>query len=480
MNKYFFEPKEAMQQLFFSLFFCIIAYGFSLSNHTISIDVDVMDNYLHTIDLGRWGHAILKRFVFHEPWIPFFSLAFSLICLSASSAIVSSYLQLSKINSLIFSALFVTFPQMAYQLQFSNQAETVGLALLACCYSVLLYSRQGIKTKIAFILINIFVISIYQSFTFLPVTLIALYHLKKANDGNGTLRSWFLDSVIVSVLTVIAVSVYFLISKQIKAYYHINDVSYFSALISWGKIGFIEAIIGVYKFILYQCYIATWYGFNLYFLSAVAIAAIAIRSMRNGANHFLTTIILSIVVILSPFILNILIGAGTPARTLSQLPLVFAATIAIAMQNVRKESFKVLVTIAIALSSCAYINILFYSDKVSDEQTHSLSEMIMNDMYRTYPDTARRETPVYFYGKLSLRNPWKPSGADEFGISFYERGESDRIGNYIRNTGLANILQVGKYDVNNEQKEAIKIMPEWPTPGYIKEVDGKVLIKMSN
>lgn len=463
-----------------SVFFCVLAYGFALSNHTISIDVDVMDNFLHTIDLGRWGHAFLKKFVFHEPWVPFFSLAFSLICLSASSVVISKYLQLSQINSLIFSVLFVTFPQIAYQLQFSNQAETVGLALLACCYSVLLYSQGGKGKKIAFVLINIFVISIYQSFTFLPITLVALSHLKRSNDGNGTLRGWLIDSFIVSMLTVVSVGIYFLISKQIKAYYHINDVSYFAALISWGKLGFIEAIVGVYKFILYQCYIATWYGFNLYFLSAVAVTLIIARSIRKGVSHFTASAILSIVVILSPFILNILIGTGTPARTLSQLPLVFAATIAIALQNVRKDSFKMLVAIAIALSSCAYINILFYADKISDDQTHSLSEMIMNDMYRTNPDTARKETPVYFSGKLNLRNPWKPEGADEFGISFYERGESDRIGNYIRNTGLANILQVGKYSVSNPQKEALKGMPAWPKNGYIKDVDGAILVKLSD
>ncbi|MGD9425258.1 glucosyltransferase domain-containing protein [Pantoea sp. NSTU24] len=463
-----------------SLFFCLIAYGFSLSNHTISIDVDVMDNYLHTIDLGRWGHAVLKKYVFHEPWIPFFSLAFSLLCLSICSVVIVKYLQLSRTESFLFSALFVTFPQMAYQLQFSNQAETVGLALLACCYSLIVYSSGTYKSKITFIIINVLVISIYQSFVFLPITLIALFHLKKMADCHGSLKKWLYDSFSVSLLTIISVAIYFCISKLFKSHYHINDVSYFSALIAWGKIDFFDAVIGVYKFILYQCYLITWYGFNLYFLTAIAIVAIVVSSAKKDIRFLLPSIILSCIAILSPFILNILIGAGTPARTLSQIPLVFAAILVIGMQAIKKDFIKYFIAITIALSNCAYVNILFYSDKISEDQTYSISSSIINTMYRTYPETAIKETPVYFSGKINLKNPWKPERADEFGISFYERGESDRIGNYIRNTGLANILQVGKYSVSNAQKEALQTMPSWPQDGYIKEIDGKILVKLSN
>lgn len=463
-----------------SLFFCLLAYGYSLSNHTISIDVDVMDNYLHTIDLGRWGHAILKRYVFHEPWVPFFSLAFSLLCLSFSSVMITKFLQFSKTDGLVFSALFVTFPQMAYQLQFSNQAETVGLALLACCYSLIIYSSDVKYGKLIFIFLNVIVISIYQSFVFLPITLVAIFHLKKIVDAHGSLKAWVYDSLGISFLTIISVVIYFIISKLFKAHYHINDVSYFSALIAWGKIGSIDAVIGVYKFIIYQCYLVTWYGFNLYFLTAISVVAIIISSLRNGMQFLSASIILSCIVILSPFILNILIGAGTPARTLSQIPLVFAATLAIAMQAIKKDTLKYVIAIAISLTNCAYVSILFYSDKISEEQNYSISSSIINDMYHTYPATANKETPVYFSGKLSLKNPWKPEGADEFGISFYERGESDRIGNYIRNTGMADILQVGKYSVNDIQKEALKAMPSWPQSGYITEIEGKILVKLSD
>ncbi|AOE38469.1 hypothetical protein BEE12_00345 [Pantoea agglomerans] len=463
-----------------SLFFCFLAYGYSLSNHTISIDVDVMDNYIHTIDLGRWGHAILKRYVFHEPWVPFFSLAFSLLCLSFSSVVITEFLQFSKTNGLIFSALFVTFPQMAYQLQFTNQAETVGLALLACCYSLKVYSSDLKYRKLIFILLNVLVVSIYQSFVFLPVTLLAIFHLKKMADGHGSLKDWIYNSLNISSLTIISVVIYFIISKLFKSHYHINDVSYFSALIAWGRIGFIDAVIGVYKFILYQCYLVTWYGFKLYFLTAISVVAIILYSSRNGMRFLSGSIILSCVVILSPFILNILIGAGTPARTLSQIPMVFSATLVIAMQTIKKDTVKYAIVAVISLSNCAYVNILFYSDMISEEQNYSISSSIINDMHHTYPATANKETPIYFSGTLTLKNPWKQAGADDFGISFYERGESDRIGNYIRNTGMADILQVGKYSISDTQKETLKAMPSWPQTGYIKEIEGKILVKLSN
>ncbi|MDU4995316.1 MAG: glucosyltransferase domain-containing protein [Enterobacteriaceae bacterium] len=476
-----FKQKYYEQFLIFlcALFFSLIAYGFSLSNHTISIDVDVMDNYLHTIDLGRWGHAILKRFVFHEPWVPFFSLAFALLCMSFSAVVISKYLKLNIINSLVFSSLFVTFPQMAYQLQFSNQAETVGLALLFCSASLLIYSSGGIKNYAYFILINIFVISVYQSFVFLPVTLVTLLHLKMVSDGKNTINEWVKDSVTISILTTISVCFYFLISKQFKSYYHINDVSYFSNLIAWGKIGFFDAAIGVFKFIIYQCYLVTWYGFNLYFLTAIAVAIILIKSVKFGIKYFITTAIISFSVIISPFILNILIGSGTPARTLSQMPLVFAATMSIGMQCFKKEEAKLFFALLISLSGCSYVNILFYSDYISENQTKIISESIIYDMNHSYPETTKSQTPVFFYGKLPLKNPWKPNGADEFGISFYERGYSDRVGNYIKNTGMADILQVSPTDINENQKKQLVSMPVYPDKGYIKKVDDKVLVKLS-
>jgi hypothetical protein len=457
-----------------------LAYGFELSNHTISIDVDVMDNYLHTIDLGRWGHAILKRFVFHEPWVPFFSLVFSLICISAASVASSIYLKLTKEESIIFSSLFVTFPQMAYQLQFSNQAETVGLALLLSVYSMIFFDNGSRSGKAIFILLNIFVISIYQSFVFLPITLLSINHLKLSLTEKSGWKSWICNSIILSLLSVVSVTIYLIISKQVKSYYHINDVSYFAALIAWGKMSAIDAIIGVYKFILYNCYLVTWYGFNLYFLTAISIVVVVLSSLKFGIKKAAFTLFLSIIVLLCPFILNILIGAGTPARTLSQMPIVFAATVTMGVMWFSNKTLRLISTLIIAISSCAYVNMLFYSDKVAEDQTKYLSQQLMTDIYHSYPEKMQYETPVYFSGRIKIQNPWRQNGSDEFGISFLERGESDRVGNYIRNTGMANIIQVGKYSISNEQKLALRTMPSWPSSGSIKDVAGTVLVKLSN
>ena len=464
----------------FALTSCIIAYGFELVNHTISIDVDVMDNYLHTIDLGRWGHALLKKYIFHEPWVPFFSIAFSLMTVSASSLVASIYLKLNLEESIVFSVLFVTFPQMAYQLQFSNQAETVGLALLFCMYSMIFFHKNGLVGKLLFVLINVFVISIYQSLVFLPVTLVSLYSFKRISEGEFKLGGWFKESVMISLLTIISVIIYFVISKQLKSHYQITDVSYFSQLIAWNKMGVADAIISVFKFILYNCYTVTWYGFEFYFLTLGSVLLVTTTSIKFGARALLISLFISFIVILSPFILNILIGSGTPARTLSQMPMVFALTVSAGLMKIKLKPVKIAIILYIALSSCAYINILFYSDKIAEDQTKFLSQQIIFDIYHIYPEKIQSDIPIYFYGKIKVNNPWRQNRADEFGISFYERGESDRIGNYIRNTGIANIIQVSKHSISSKHKRELTSMPSWPATGSIKDVSGTILVKLSD
>lgn len=470
--------KDSILVFIFTLACCLFAYGFALSNHTISIDVDGMDNFIHTINLGRWAHALLKVYVLHEPWVPFFSLAFSIICISASAVLISSHLKMTLNESLMFSCLFATFPQFAYQLQFTNQSDSFGIGLLLCTYSTVRFSYGGFLNYIFFFLINVFVISIYQSFALLPATLIAVFYLYKAASGNCELKKWFISSVLISLLTIVSAIGSIVISKFVKQHYGITDVSYFASMISWGNSDFKDAISGLWGFIYYNCFTQTWYGLNFYILTIISTIAIIIASIKRGIICFYTTVVLSLVVIISPFILNILIGSGTPARTLNQMPLVFGITIMLGLRLIKRKAISNAIVAIILLSSFGYINLLFYSDKVADDQTRMISEQIMSDVYHHYPELINKDTPLYMSGRINIKNLWKQYASDDFGISFYERGVSIRTVSYIENRGIANVTPVDERDLNDNQKNNITSLKKWPAEDSIKVVDGMILVRL--
>ncbi|WP_146001302.1 hypothetical protein [Pantoea endophytica] len=78
--------------LLVSLTSYVIMYGFELTHFTFSVDEDFYDNFYHTIELGRWGHAFLREFLLPEPYVAFFTMAISLIIVSIATSLAAIYL----------------------------------------------------------------------------------------------------------------------------------------------------------------------------------------------------------------------------------------------------------------------------------------------------------------------------------------------------------------------------------------------------
>ncbi|MGU0056821.1 hypothetical protein ACVXG7_19890 [Enterobacter hormaechei] len=126
--------KKYLPVILCSVISSLAAYGYALFNFTISIDGEYRDNFSVTISLGRWLHSLLKLYILPEPYVPFATVAFGLFIFALSSFIISITLFKDIFLASICSVLFFSIPQLAYQIQFINQADTVAISFLFGCF----------------------------------------------------------------------------------------------------------------------------------------------------------------------------------------------------------------------------------------------------------------------------------------------------------------------------------------------------------
>jgi hypothetical protein len=403
----------------------------------------------------------------------------AIIGISGASAACCYILNLGKVNSLFFSVLFISLPQFAYQLQFSNQDETFGLAiLLAACSGI--FALQNRKSSLViFVLLNVIVLSIYQSLIFFSATLITLKLLNDSCHDKCTYKKWFFTSSKVALGLITSVIIYLIITTKIKHLFGVSSSSYFTDLITWHELGFANGIKNTFSFIYdrtgpYPLYGLATYSFS-YFAAAV-ILLINITKRKAILPLIIVTLTLSL---LMPFALNLMIGGGTPGRTLSQLSLVFAGLVTICISNFKCKSVKYLSAIFFLIVGCTSTSQLFYSDYISEKQNELLARRITSDIYSKYPSFDGAINRVLFIGKANVINRWKKFNSDDFGVSFFERGDSGRIINYINISGIDTLKNMPINNFNKVSKEEINKMPSWPNQGSIQMLESNIVVKLS-
>lgn len=162
-----------------AFFTYLLVYSFELTHFTLSIDEEFSNNIIHTIDLGRWGHALLKSTIYPEPFIPYYTEILSFILLSVSCVVIVKAFSLNLDESVFFAILYASSVQFAYQLQFLNQADTVATAILMASVAVylIIHKKSILQSIILPALLLGYTASIYQSIIFFSLSMLIAYFL---------------------------------------------------------------------------------------------------------------------------------------------------------------------------------------------------------------------------------------------------------------------------------------------------------------
>lgn len=457
---------------FFAAFASLIfMYGFELTHFTLSIDEDSFDNFNHTIELGRWGHAFLREYILPEPFVPFFTMAFSIIITSISAGLIATHLTSDKHRSLLFSILYVSVPALAYQFQFQNQADTFSISMLFATLMSMTFEAKRNVQLIVFIALGVFTMSIYQSVILFPVAIILSKDLVESFNGKLRFKKGVIRIIKLCILLLVVYFIYSSLTLLIQHCLNIAPSSYLNNTFSWGKSPFLDISKNVLTNLWWRLSNNTHFSLGIYAICIIPVIIISIISFINKRYY---SIFLTICVYLFPFALDVLTGSWLPARTLTQLPICFAILISIAMGRLEIPVSMTLALILLTIGA-ASSNKMFYADYISNRQDDDLSNQMMSSLLNKYPDFSAKNDRIFFYGNTPIINKWKPDNSENFGVSFFQYGDS-RIVNYINMRGYANLKTVDMVFINSK-KETIERMPCWPKKDSIVNMDGNFIIR---
>ena len=457
----------------------VIVYGFELTHFTLSIDEEFSNNYLQTIALGRWGHALLRLFIFPEPYAPWFTTLIALLFTSAAAVIMAKILQFSAHTALCFIVLFFALPQFAYQLEFSNQADTVGLGFLSAALSVYYFRCASPQYGLS-IIAYVAAISIYQSLAFLPVSLILLCVIKENFEGkkNKDTLIHLAGFAAISILSVIA---YELILLSFQHYYQVSGASYFSSLISWGKISTLQVVNQTVNYINDFFTFNAFYGLQPFSLVVIPFVFLVFSFIRRKGAAGILPVMLLAGLLLSPFVMTLISGGFQAPRVLTSLSLVMAGLYALMMTCIRNKAVNTVFSAVMLLMGSASASQLFYSDYMSEKADSLLATQITTRLYQTYPDFNAKTTGVYFFGMPERDNMWKKPNSDVFGYSFFnwDGGNNARIIAYYHVSGIASLHKASETQLPAVREQA-KTLPVWPTAGSIAMINNVLVVKLGD
>ena len=137
LNKGF---EKDIKMYFFTFFLSLVAYGFALSNYTLSVDNEIPILSDFALDMGRWGQNLIRYHLFNGH-LQYFTLILGLFFFSVSAVRLSKLLKFENIYAYFFCGLFITIPQISYQVVFYMMSDIAGLGVLLSVISVEIFIK---------------------------------------------------------------------------------------------------------------------------------------------------------------------------------------------------------------------------------------------------------------------------------------------------------------------------------------------------
>lgn len=498
--------KVAMASPRWSLFFitwlglCLV-YFFPLTHFSLSIDGEFDDNFHHTVTLGRWGHAFLRAWLLPEPFIPYFTLMLALAVLALAAVVCAALLTLSWQQSLVFSALFASTPQLAYQLQFINQADTVALGYLLMVLGVAAFQRswhapQRLYWAVAAVLCWLYAMAIYQSLVVLaPLLWIGMLLLAPSESAQPVKRQ-MASLIALGVGLAIAGGLYVLLSRWFQALL-VGNASY--AQLNEGYLaGFLaqpQALSDYAKGVAQQ--MATllagraYYGAGTLVLVTLAVLASIALTLKPRSPRALWRGLLLLGLLLTPISLALTSEAPLPARVWVGVNLLAAIVAAMLYGQFTAAKARLVLTArwparlmaggigAVFLIHTAGVSTLFAADHHVRQQDVLLANRIITTVYLKYPALDLSQTPVYFHGAWQPPSRHALPNAETFGGSFFawDGGNNIRLERFFAYYGIAHFATAGR-EATQKALQEVNDMPTWPHPEAIQQLDDVLIIKL--
>ena len=480
------EMPLKLQLFFFTIAISLITYAFNLTNFALSIDSEPIVSKNSYLELGRWGTNFIRYYVFDGAVIPYFTVFISLVMFSASAVLMTDILRLRRLESILFCALFVSFPQIAYQFIYYLQADAVSLGFLLSAVFILLFVKiiEGSNKLVSaglFLLaalIMMFVISIYQALIFVPAVLYLVLVFRNTYLEGYTLTAEFKKALLFGLLLLVSAGFYY-ISQKILC----PDVSQYLSSYANGASG--NRFVNFYNIWIENLWGDRFYGDKTFLVASLSAICTLIFLFRKERKMFFTRAVLIVLMLIAPFFISLFITIGYhPARLYLASGIVYAYLIAQFFASVKYRDLAVGFAGVIVLMNIYFITKLYVAHHGVQNHDLQLASKIDNKIREVYPEFEPRRDYVYFYGAVpdSDFNRIKIPESDVFGGSFFQwdTGSNGRIISYMRAVDVANYKIIDSKDLFLKIRDSISDMPVWPKPGSVKQVNDVMIVKLGN
>lgn len=458
----------------------LVVYGFEITHFSLSIDEEPRNNFAQTLSAGRWGHALLREYLLPEPYVPFFTTVFSVVTLSISGSLSAIFLRLGRSVSVPYLIMLAALPQLSYQLEFSNQADTVAISMFFSVASLFMLRNISILKSIFFVILTVCSLSVYQSIFLYSASIICVWMAIRCTKKEINFISSLKIIILFILLTALSLIINSFLAKNVAGYFGVMQSDYLSSMIGWGKRGNGEVLSSLWRFIRDYLTFKAAYGLNAFPFCIIWLVGSIVLAFKNKYNVVLT-LFYCLAALLSAFLLNIAIGSSMPPRAMTQIPVVFAGLFAIFLTMLQKKHIGLIISVLFLINGSAASNSLFYSDYMARVSDRAFSERLIARIYSEIPSFNVEDNPVFFYGSYSPKNNWKIPTADVFGSSFFEwdGGNNRRMYQYLETANIIQFKIPNPAQVSKAIDDA-KDMPEWPAANSVQLKDGVVIVKLSN
>lgn len=479
---------EYWKLLFFSIFIALITYGYNLLNFTITIDSDMGFDPDTSLHLGRWGTNVVRYYVFHGV-IPYFTLLISLVLLSISAVLLTKVFKLGTVAGYVFCALFLTFPQMPYQMYFSMQSDVVALGFALSAYAVILFEKSSWKENRLNALLNytiaalliMFVIAIYQALVVIPAVIYLIVMFQNTYKEGYVFSAEFRKALTFGLIMIVGAALYaaslpVLCPQMGEGGYLVSyasgDVELIDRLIDANNI-FVDNMRGNY-----------FYGEKTFILASISGIIILIASFVKNRKIFLPRALVLLLLFLAPFSMSFIITSAYyhPPRIYVTMGIVFAILLTQVLESLRFTKITYTFVLFIVFLNIFFITKLYVAHQQIHLHDAATMQKIDNRIRALYPEFEETEDYVYFYGKISDQelDPYRLPLSEMFASSLlqWDDGNNYRIRNMARYCNVADYKLIDNKETYLKIKDSINVLPVWPKKGSVKKIDNVVIVKL--
>ncbi len=349
------------------LLFTLLAYGFSLSRNTMSIDdmaIDLYNGYDGMMVRSfRWGMEFWN-FLFgvsgYSAYIyKFFGVLF-LVCSSFFMCcifyIISKKTEVKAFPYTFFASVFITYPLINEIWEYNGANSYVTGNLMIVMFVILFQicsrSKYCIKIIISGLLMTL-PVSSYESVTFVYITVVfsVLFYqnciVTDKDTVNNRKNSWLMEGVKYAIPLVISVLLKYFIGSillvvQQVSYMPMGDIS-----INWGDLSigrlFSLSLNTVEKYLL----LINYYPIYIFLIALIVFIIILIKTCIIRKSWL--PIIIGICTIISLFALSILQFSVLKFRTAQTLNYFVAFVVFLMCHNIRMIKWKTVKVVIVVL-----------------------------------------------------------------------------------------------------------------------------------